>query len=189
MSKLMVDGRQMIRINLLPVRAAKKKESLRFQMTVGGLVIFFVIAITLLVFVGFLNSASSLRSDIRDAEVEYKQLQKKIGELARLKDDKRLLEDKLRVVEELDKARTGPVRLFTSIGEAIPEMAWIDSLKENERVVTVNGFAAYDDIVADFMRRLEVKDLGNIELEVAKREPSKTPGMDLVGFTLRLEKR
>jgi hypothetical protein len=35
----------MIRINLLPVRAAKKRESVRFQLTVAGLITFFVIAL------------------------------------------------------------------------------------------------------------------------------------------------
>ena len=45
--------RQMIRINLLPVRAAKKKETIRFQLTIAGLFTFFVVAATILFYISY----------------------------------------------------------------------------------------------------------------------------------------
>ena len=57
----------MIRINLLPVRAAKKKESVRFQLTIAGLCTVFVIAVSVLVYISATSEASQLSTDITNA--------------------------------------------------------------------------------------------------------------------------
>jgi len=54
----------MIRINLLPVRAAKKKESIRFQLTVAGLATFLVAAVSIASYLVVGSEASSLNGQI-----------------------------------------------------------------------------------------------------------------------------
>jgi len=81
------------------------------------------------------------------------------------------------------------VDLFRKIGEAIPDRAWLASMKDEGFTVTVKGYAADDEVVADFMRGLQkFKELGLVELEVAQRLVERETGSDLVGFTIRLEK-
>jgi len=179
----------MIRINLLPVRAAKKKESLRFQLTVAGLVSFLVIVLALGAYFTVRNEAGGLKDQLAQGEQEISELKKKIGELSKIKEQKRIVEEKLKVITSLEAARTGPVELFRKIGEAIPERAWLASMKDEGATVVVKGYASDDEVVADFMRGLQkFKDLGVVELEVAQRLIEKETGSDLVGFTIRLEK-
>jgi type IV pilus assembly protein PilN len=179
----------MIRINLLPVRAARKKESVRFQLTVAGLITFFVFALSLAGYFTLRGEASSLSEDITRGNQELEELKKKIGELSKIKEQKRVVEEKLHVIDSLKAAKTGPVKLFKNLSDAVPEHAWLQSMKEDGHIVVLQGYAADDETVAEFMRRLQkIADLGAVELEVAQRATEKETNADLVSFTIRLEK-
>ncbi len=180
----------MIRINLLPVRAAKKKESLRFQLTVAGLITFFVVALVTIVYIAVNSEVADLRSEIQRSEEELKALKARIGELAKIKEQKKVVEEKLAIIKELDAARSGPVDLLVKISNAIPRRAWLNQLKDEGRQIILKGAALSDDVVADFMRGLErYADLGRVELEVARRAKDAETGRDVVNFTIRLEKK
>lgn len=185
----------MIRINLLPVRAAKKKESARLQMTIAGLVTFFVVAASLLIFVAANNEAARIETEIKNSKAELKLLETKLGELYKIQEEKERVEEKLALIDSLEKARTGPVELFKKVSEAIPDNAWIVSINQMPGVITLNGFAASDNVVADFMRGLErQKGIGKVELVVAQRggarggraAADKATAVELVSFTLKL---
>lgn len=181
----------MIRINLLPVRAAKKKESVRLQLTIAGLVTALFIIVLGLFNMGANSDIKDLETRISTSEKELRTLKAKIGELTKIKDRKRVLENKIRIVSELQQKRTGPVKMFAKIGDAMPENAWITNLRESDRMLVLNGKAAYDDVVADFMRNLETKGIGRVELEVAKRGGRSKRGRggdDMVSFTIRIVK-
>lgn len=179
----------MIRINLLPVRAARKKESVRFQLTVAGLITFFVFSLALAGYFTLRGEASALSDDITRGNQELEELKKKIGELSKIKEQKRIVEEKLKIIDNLEAARTGPVKLFKNISDAIPERAWLQSMKDDGVLVVLQGFASDDEAVAEFMRRLQrVREQGVVELEVAQRTTEKETKVDLVAFTIRLEK-
>jgi type IV pilus assembly protein PilN len=65
----------MIRINLLPVRAAKKKESIRFQLTVAALVTFLVFAVSMVAYLVVMSEASGLKDQISSGQQELDQLE------------------------------------------------------------------------------------------------------------------
>ncbi len=179
----------MIRINLLPVRAAKKKESIRFQLTVAGLITFCVLAINVAVYFVVRGEASAFREDIAKGEAEIEDLKKKIGELSKIKEQKRVVEEKLKVITNLEAARTGPAKLFTMISGAMPEKAWLASLKDEGASVVLKGFASNEEVVADMMRGLQKhKELGFVELDVAQRTVERETNADVISFTIRLEK-
>ncbi|MBI5642958.1 MAG: PilN domain-containing protein [Deltaproteobacteria bacterium] len=179
----------MIRINLLPVRAAKKKESVRFQLTVAGLVTFLLFAVTGVVYFTVRSEAVGLTEQISSGQNELEELKKKIGELSKIKEQKRVVEEKLKIINDLEAARTGPVNLFRKIAESIPERAWLSSMKDDGTIVVIKGYASDDEVVADFMRGLQrYKDLGSVELEVAQMAVEKETGADMVSFSIRLEK-
>ncbi|MEE9614583.1 MAG: PilN domain-containing protein [Thermodesulfobacteriota bacterium] len=181
----------MIRINLLPVRAAKKKETIRFQLTVAGLITFLVVAVSLLLYVLKASEVSAIEEEIADGQQELARLTIEVGELSKIKQQKAVVQGKLDVVGRLEKGRSGPVNLFTRVADAIPEKAWITSLRQSPSVVVLEGFAATDEVVADFMRGLERHPaLGAVELEVAKRGTGKKDSpAGLVEFSIRLDQR
>ncbi|MBI5560753.1 MAG: PilN domain-containing protein [Deltaproteobacteria bacterium] len=180
----------MIRINLLPVRAAKKKESIRFQLTVAGLITLSVAAISIALYFKLTSDMTLLNQDISTAENELQELKKQVGELSKLKEDKRVVQGKLDVVRKLESARTGPVELFTKVGFAVPPRAWLKSLADNGKVIALNGYAASDEAVADFMRGLQAYEgFAKVELVVAQRGKREASGRDMVEFTLQIERK
>lgn len=179
----------MIRINLLPVRAAKKKETVKMQLTLAGIVTCVVFAVSIIVYLTVRSEASSLQDNISRGQLEIVDLKKKIGELSKIKEQKKIVEEKLAIINNLEAARTGPSKLFRAISGAIPERAWLASLKEDAVAITIKGYAVSDEVVADFMRGLQRhKELGRVELDVAQRSIERETNTELVNFSIRLEK-
>ena len=179
----------MIRINLLPVRAAKKKESVRFQLTLAGLITLFVVSLAMAFYFVSGSEATSLARDIEAGNEEVTELKRKIGELSKIKEQKRVVEEKLRVISGLEEARTGPTVLMELISGAIPEKAWLKSIKDEGFVITLQGYASTDEVVADFMRGLErPMKFKAVDLEVAQRVVEQESASDVVSFIIKLEK-
>ncbi|MBI5344484.1 MAG: PilN domain-containing protein [Deltaproteobacteria bacterium] len=179
----------MIRINLLPVRAAKKKETVKVQLTLAGIITCVVFVVSIAVYLTVRSEASSLQDNISRGQNEITELKKKIGELSRIKEQKKIVEEKLAIITNLEAARTGPTKLFKMIGASIPERAWLSSVKEESGAIVIKGHAVSDEVVADLMRGLQrYKELGRVELEVAERRVERETNAELVGFSIRLEK-
>ncbi|MEE8575558.1 MAG: PilN domain-containing protein [Thermodesulfobacteriota bacterium] len=177
----------MIRINLLPVRAAKKKESVRIQLTIAGLSVVFIAAASFLFYNSYVNDVKAVENEIENVESELRILKSKVGELTKLRGQKRVLEDKLKVVKQLEAARSGPVDMFTAISKSIPKKAWISKFHSGNGKIKIDGLAAYSDVLAEFMRGLERNGFGPVELVVAKRAKKvKEDGRETVSFTLNL---
>lgn len=177
----------MIKINLLPVRLAKKKETARRQISIASLLTVF-----LMILMGgfYLSKASEIRklkADIDSSNQELERLKKEIGELSRLKEEKKVIEEKLNIVRQLEKNKTGPVRLLDDIVKAIPEKVWLESLKDSDTTTIMTGFAISEEMIAEFMRGLERSpNLSRVVLEISQKTDK--GGIKLKGFTIRLEK-
>lgn len=179
----------MIRINLLPVRAAKKKESLRFQLTVGGLILFLVFAICAVVSFKLGSDVSILKEDLLSSQKELAQLKRKVGELSKIKEQKRIVQSKLDVVTRLEAARKGPTQLFAKIASAIPERAWLSTVQDQGRVITLSGIATSEDDIAAFMRGLQAfQDFTRVDLVVAQTTSKEIEGRSFVKFTIQVFK-
>lgn len=179
----------MIRINLLPVRAAKRKEFIRFQLTIAALATIFVISLSLVYFFIVRGDANMLNDNLVRGQKELTQLKRKVGELSLIKQQKKVVEEKLRVINSLEAARTGPTRLFRTVSNAIPQKAWLATFKDQGSIVTLSGYAYNDEVVAEYMRRLqrELK-VGAVELDVVQRVTEKETGADVVKFVIKLAK-
>ena len=68
---------------------------------------------------------------------------------------KREVEDKLKVLEELRKGRSGPVRMLDALSTATPKKVWLIDFDEKANAVKLEGRAVAHDDVAEFMRALQ----------------------------------
>jgi type IV pilus assembly protein PilN len=60
------------------------------------------------------------------------------------------------VIKELERNKTGPVRLLDEIAMAVPkDKLWLTSLKESGGMLTLTGTAMDNETVALFMTNLE----------------------------------
>lgn len=146
----------MIRINLLPFRAAKKIENIRMQISVYGLSVVLLMAVLGFIYMSLsseLNAVKEKNANLTKELASYSEMLKKIDELKKKRDDLKL---KVEVIQGLEAKKAGPVQLFDEIAEAIPAgRLFLKSLSESKGIVTMSGVAKDYDTVALFMTKLE----------------------------------
>jgi len=162
----------MIRINLLPFRAARKKENIRRQISIFVLMFAFT-AVTLVYYNGTLNDKiTTLEAEIKIKKTELASFQKAIQEIQQIK--KRLgdLQNKTRIINQLNVNRELPLSFLDTINDLIIEKRmWLTSLRLNGRNISINGIALDNKTVADFMTRLEDSKLyTNINLQTVNQK-------------------
>ena len=146
----------MIRINLLPFRAARKKENIRRQVSIFFLSFFFVVFVLVYYHISLNSSISSLEAKKVTINKEVAKFKKINTEIASLKKKLETLNKKTKVIESLEKNRFEPVRLLDTMSlKVIAKRMWFKSFKSRGNTVEVDGFALDNKTVADFMTRLQ----------------------------------
>ena len=147
----------MIRINLLPFRAARKKENIRRQVSIFFLFFGFVLA-TLLYF-NFIyldGKLNKLRASVDQTKKEVKKYKKITREIENIKRKLAVLRKKTDVIKKLEKNRFEPVNLLdTMTKKVIAKRMWFTKLQTKKNQVHITGSALDNKTVADFMTRLE----------------------------------
>jgi len=173
----------MIRINLLPVRAAQKKEQFRSQVVILILTVVGVVVVCSSLYITLSVKVDERAQDVRNKQNEIAQLKKVIGEVDRFKELKAQLQGKLDVLAQLKANRTGPVKLLDELSMAIPEKVWIKSFKESGGSVAISGVGLNEETVADFLQRLEASPYyQGIELQVIEKK--KENGREVESFSV-----
>ncbi|HYX91643.1 MAG TPA: PilN domain-containing protein [Myxococcaceae bacterium] len=173
----------MIKINLLPVRQVKKREA--------GKQILLLYAVLLLgALVGnwyWWSSRDSAREElvkkVRATDAKIKELERIIGEVNNINRRKKELEEKLAVLNELRKGRSGPVKILDALAEATPKKVWLKEFDEKAGQVKLSGTAFSHEDVAELMRGLQnvvwtPKGMGRL---VERRREAKTSRVELLG--------
>ena len=146
----------MIRINLLPFRAARTKENVRRQISI------FILIIVLMFLVMFtmtlkLNSEKKKHAAmVEGVKTELAKYTKQAREVDKLKTESAKLQQKIDIISTLEDIRREPVELFTALTEVVvPERMWLTSFKTKGRQINIVGSALDQITVADFAKRLE----------------------------------
>ncbi|OEU74007.1 MAG: hypothetical protein BA869_12760, partial [Desulfuromonadales bacterium C00003107] len=142
----------MIRINLLPVRAAQKKARMQGQLVVLVL----SLVVTCLICGGLYTSVavkiSAEKKEIAQIDKEIKRLKKTLGEVAQFKKLQKEFQGKLDVLAKLKEKKTGPVYLLDELSRVLPDKLWLSSVKESGGRVSIKGVGLNEETVARFMR-------------------------------------
>ena len=164
----------MIRINLLPFRADRKKENIRRQVSIFLLSLAFMLII-LFYFNFSLNSKiDKLSSNIKDTKSDLAKFEKINKEIAEIKKKLDNLKKKMAVMNTLEANRFAPIRLMDTMTQAIvPRRMWFTRLQSKGARVSISGVALDNTTVADFMIRLENSGLfEEVDLKTLKRRKS-----------------
>ena len=161
----------MIRINLLPYRAARSKENIRRQVSVFCLSIMLLL-IVLWVFNGFLSSRVERFSDrLAGIEKEVDQYEEKARQVEEIKKKLSALKKKIEIVNQLKTYRKSPPQLLAEMTKmVVPDRMQLTLLESKGNTVSLQGLALDNETIAAFMTRLERSPLfGNITLKSAKQ--------------------
>lgn len=174
----------MIDINLLPVREARRKADVR-QLGMQ----FLLAAILAVAGIGFTHSnivsrISDSEHRIRQMEADIKQFQPQLDQVAAFRKKKASLEKKIEVIDDLDRARSGPVRVMDELASSMPDRVWLTRLSTSGNTISLSGEGMDNELVAVLMRALtESPYFDKVDLRGTELGNSKE-GLKLVKFNV-----
>jgi type IV pilus assembly protein PilN len=146
----------MIKINLFPVRAARKKENIRRQVSIFFLCIVLSVCLMAYTTISMSRTISNLNRDIASTQADLEKYEAIAKQVNKMKQDLKRLEEKMDIIVQLEANRTGPVRFMDALTEVVvADKMWLTSLNESGGNMELRGMATDNKIVADFMTRLE----------------------------------
>lgn len=161
----------MIKINLLPVRAAKKKETAVQQITIFCVSLAVVFVVVGALYAVKLGQISSTKNDITSANSKIAELKVRIGKLEELKALKEQVKKKLDVLAQLRKNKTGPAQRLATLSDVTPEQLWLTAYSESGDNIKIAGIAFTEDLIAQFMRSIQASnDFTGVELIVSEQK-------------------
>jgi type IV pilus assembly protein PilN len=160
----------MIRINLLPLRASRKKETIRQQVSILVLSMIGVLMVGLCLYFLLLAKINTATAQIESSENEIRSLKAKIGAIDNIKKLQAEVKKKLDVLSQLRKDKTGPASRLAALSDAVPEKLWLNKYVENGTGVGISGVALNEELIALFLRNLQNSgSFSNVELQVSEQ--------------------
>ena len=178
----------MIRINLLPLpkaRKIKKRAELRSQFVLTGLLFVFIIIICSYFWFDLNKNINRLQDTKVKTTKELAELKEKVKEVENYEENKKSLEEKNRIIEQLKKNQSGPVHLLDEISVTIePLKVWVINLSVQGNEVNIDGKAITNSDIVEFINNLKAsKYFSNISL-IESRQVIES-GIPVYSFKLR----
>ena len=176
----------MIRINLLPFRAARKQENIRRQVSIYFLSVVCLVTLMIYSYLNLSNELTELKGEEAQLRSEMTSYAKVAQEIALIKGRTKEIQDKFNVIKDLEKQRSGPVRLLEEIATAVPiDRLWLRAILEKGANLTLEGSAMDNDTVALFMTNLEKKkQISSVDLKTTKLQKFPKYKLNAANFVL-----
>ena len=175
----------MIRINLLPFRAARKRENIKRQVTIYGLSVVLLLVAMAYTFLQLNSRLSDVKAQESGLNDELSKYKKTIARISELDKKIKMIETKLGVIKKLEEGKKGPVRLLDELSKAVPkDRLWLSAMTESKGNITLRGSAKDNETVAEFMVNLEKSPvISSVDLQSSRATTQK--GVAVSDFTLK----
>ena len=177
----------MIHINLLPVREARRKADTRQHVMQLVLLMILVAA-----GIGYVHSRVSdqiqmANNRVRQMERDIDQFKPQLDQVAAFRNKKASLEKKIDIIDGLDRARSGPIRVMDELATRTPEKLWLSSIVSKGPALQLAGASLDNELVAVFLRALgDSPYLTNVDLDSTELSGNTTDdGLKLVKFKIQ----
>ncbi len=175
----------MIKINLLPVKAAKRRADGQRQMLVGAVVVTAVVLGVIFFHGATVSRIDGERAENKRLEAAIAALKKEIGDYDLIKAQREELLKQADAIKRLQANRSGPVWMMRELSDVLtlgkgptidkeeyerqlrtdpnagfnpnwePKRVWLLDYQERAQNVTLKGAAKSDEDVAEFLKRLK----------------------------------
>ncbi|GDY26744.1 MULTISPECIES: PilN domain-containing protein [unclassified Agarivorans] len=175
----------MSNINLLPWRdEVKTKQKREFWIGLAS-----AAAITLVALLGVqgyytnLQDKQTARNQFLEKEIAI--LDHQIGEIRKIKEQKKSLKERIALIQTLQESRNVPTRIFNNLPLIAPTGIYLDSLAFRDSAINLDGKSEANYRVASLMRNIEQKVwLGSPSIRSIVALPGKQADMELSKFQL-----
>jgi type IV pilus assembly protein PilN len=186
----------MIRINLLsvekPVAATAStgpKFSLNLSEKAGPIAALFVLAgcagYIAMDYLALQKDDARLHQELIAARQEKARLQPILREVEKFEAQKRDLQQRVNLIEELRQNQVGPVHMLDQISRSMPDRLWLLEMKQTNNDVTLDGKTSTLSSLADFVANLEASGYFVKPVEITNSEEEKANENDLIKFTVK----
>jgi len=165
-----------VRVNLLPHREHKRQRQKHAFFLMTGMSVVAGAALVLLVWTVLEGYIDAQKRENKLIEDENRRLDAQIKEIATLKQEIDGLRARQKAVEDLQADRNQPVFLLDELTRQTPEGIYLRSIHQEDRKVTIAGWAASNERVSEFLRNLSnngryVQKPELIEIKLAGQSP------------------
>jgi len=174
----------MIRVNLLATHEIQKEKN-RQWLFQGILSAFLILIAAVLIGYWILgNQIKSLKNEKLALERQTREAATLQKEIKELKDKKESSQTRLALLQNLEKERHGPVHLMESLARILPvDQLWLTNLKESDSEIKIDGISLSNEILAQYMKRLETLHLFK-QVELIHSTQAVYKEMKVKNFTL-----
>lgn len=168
----------MITINLLPVREERRKASARQFLLVVGVAIAASAALSVVHYGWYRSEVTADKEAAQRIQKEIDGYAPQLAQVEKFRAAKADIEKKLKVIDDLSVARSGPVHLFDEIATHMPDRMWLTQLEVKGQTLTVEGVSLDNELVALFLTAM------NASPYFEKVELLETQAKDVDGYKL-----
>jgi type IV pilus assembly protein PilN len=164
----------MIKINLLPYRAQRKRQRVVEHLIIAGLACLPAIMGIFISFLVINLKISGLDDAIASTAQEIKRQQATVEKIKVFKDKKEALLKKMDIIKTLQKNKSGPVHILDQLAVNLPGKLWLFGIKQTGMNLNLEGYALDNQSISRYMINLEKSpyfksvDLGKISTEEQK---------------------
>lgn len=160
----------MVRINLLPYRQARRRGQILQHLVIAVGTIVFAFAAIAGMHMYFTSELQTEKELLASLRAENQALVKKIGKIKDFDKLKQDVENKLRLVDELEKSRFRSLGRLIALSWAIPDNVWLNTVTDEGRIMRLSGYGESNKAIANFMRSIDQSEpFGDVRLEVIRR--------------------
>ena len=145
----------MIRINLLPHRELKRKAQQQQIAILAGVAGFLGIAAVWSVYAMIDGEIENQNARNKFLQSRIAVLDTEIAEIRNIKTQTQELLSRKLVVETLQNSRSEVVHLLDQLVRLLPDGVYLQSVKQNDQIITLTGYAQSNAWVSMLMRNLE----------------------------------
>lgn len=178
----------MIRINLLPFRAARTKENVRRQVTIFSLLLIFLVIALFGISLYYKGQLAAITSQVQALEGELSGYTLKAKEVDEINRKKKLLQKKIDIIKELELVRKEPITILEAMTDlVVAERMWFTEMSIKETAILIKGTALDEITIADFTSRLQSSPLfSSASLKFLKQSVSR--GINMKSFEIACTK-
>jgi type IV pilus assembly protein PilN len=172
-----------IRINLLPIRKAKRQGAGQRQFLIMGLALLGAVGLVVFFHLDATNELENVQRENTILQADVAKLKQELGDYEKVRAQREELLKQRKTIQSLEAGRTGPVYLLRELSEILSpgkgptfdrvtyeetlrrdpnagfsnwetKRAWLDSYTEERQKVRIRGSAKSNEDVAEFLKRL-----------------------------------
>jgi len=176
----------MIKINLIPYRAQRKKELLIQQLIIAAGPVLLALIVVGVMWYTMSSKLSAADREIVDVKQKIEQSAVQLKEIDKFKKQKEKLNKKMDIIQQLQKGKSGPVHLLDEIAMNLPGNLWLHTIKQKGMGLEIGGKSIDNISISNYMLNLNKSEyFNNVDLKKIKSDKKTgTKGVQLKDFIL-----